>query len=120
MVDKLIGIFVWCAIFLALFMVIALAAKAGHLDPIPEEFDKGDYPDAVMIHTDVVSVHKVCADGIKRLGGEVITGGTYLACTFTDDTDACVLVLPSPSQVVANEYVQIRRHEMAHCWGWSH
>ena len=103
-----------------LLATMLIAVHANHFDPIPEEFDKGEYPGAIMIHTDVFSVHAMCADAVKRMGREVTTNGTYLACTFTDDTNACVLVLPSPSQVVANEYVQIRRHEMAHCWGWLH
>jgi len=105
----------------AMLLFLSITAKANHFDAIPEEFDKGDYPSAVMIHTDVISVHMMCADGIARLGGEVPTNGTYMGCAFTMDTsDDCVLVLPMPSMIAPTDYVQIRRHEMAHCWGWSH
>lgn len=122
MVDRIIGLFVYGAIVLALFMILSAAAYADHGTVIPDEFaDKGDYADATLIHTDIESVDAMCRKAAEQAGMKALLVGTILGCSFvSQDTVDCIIILPMPSEVPMVDYLAIRRHEMAHCWGWVH
>lgn len=110
----MIGIAVF---LLGLALFFGTLAKAGHAIDIPEEFDKGEYSPVMVIHAEAGLINKMCGAAI----GDDPVAGTYFGCAYTwPDNENCVLMLPTPTSIGMLNYLYVRRHEMAHCWGWSH
>ncbi len=92
---------------IGVIFALLLSSCAG----IPAQYDLGDHPDAFVTYLNPHAVDDRCAEILGSAGKRRV----WFGCAWRGDNEVrCNVILPPFNNP------ELRRHEMAHCWGWRH